>query len=303
MRTHGKFCPICISRKAGSLQDVPSYNYCPVCHTAWLKIIPKIKYRENYYTGGWETASAVFNVIENFFFVLRQHYAGKGPWKTWVDVGAGDGNFLKSVNARQRIGVEVSRECRKKMESLGLKTMTGEEFIKSKTLNADVISFWHVLEHIRDPQRYLMGARRNLSQGGKIIIGVPNLDSWEFKRFGKHWFHLAPQYHIWHFSPLSLGKMLNDAGFKIEKIGYCSLEHHFAGVLQSLINRCSKTENVLHKLIKRGVGSQGISFRGLTWSVIWTTIGLPVVLTIWAVNTLSHRSGAFVVVASKKSEN
>lgn len=291
-----KRCPLCGKKPSPSFFGIDNYWYCSDCHLGWLKKIPKILYTENYYKGASGIASKLFTPIELFFYMIRKSFAGRGRKKLWIDVGAGDGGFLKTVNAQKKIGVEISVSGRRIMENNGLETLSDKEFLKTSGLNADVISYWHVLEHIEKPWEYLRAGKRNLSKNGKIIIGVPNIDSFEFRFFQEYWFHLVPLYHFWHFSSKSMALFLKKSGFKIDLIDYWSIEHHFAGTLQSFINRTAGSDSVLHRLVKRGLDYK-LRLRDLFWITFWLTIGLPVVFLFWLISSLSHKSGTIVLVA------
>lgn len=281
------------------MQGIPDYWYCDNCWVGWVGKTSKADYGETYYKGKSTIASLIFAPIGNFFYRIRRVYAGNKKKDVWIDVGAGDGGFLRTVGASRRIGVEVSASGRKIMEQNGLETLSDKQFLKAKGLNADIISFWHVLEHVGNPWDYLKAAKNNLRKGGKIIIGVPNIASFEFTLAREYWFHLQPKFHIWYFTPRSIKKLLKKEGYKIEMIDHWSLEHHLTGVLQSFINKTSNSkENVLHKLIKRGTGKNSIKPKDLFWSLFWTTIGFPVVFSFWLAGSFFRRAGTIVVVAS-----
>lgn len=290
-----KKCPICKKTPDSSFFGILGYRYCLRCHLGWLKMLPKTSYTENYYRGTSSIISKLFLPIALFFYMIRGSFA-KGRKKLWIDVGAGDGGFLKTVNAQRKIGVEISLAGRKIMEKAGLKTLSNKKFLKTSGLNADVISYWHVLEHVEKPWEYLEAGKRNLSKKGKIIIGIPNSDSLELKYFKKYWFHLVPKYHLWHLSKKSIELFLTEKGFKIDSIDYWSLEHHLTGILQSFINSTAGSDSVLHRLVKRGL-NYSPSFKDIFWSIFWLTIGFPVVFLFWVISALSKKSGTIVVTA------
>lgn len=302
MKDKSNFCPICKNREVGELNGISWYNYCGHCQTAWLKKTPVIKYNETYYQGNSSIATILFKPLPIFFYWIRKNYVAGYNSNIWVDVGAGDGSFLKTVKATHKIGVEVSKAGRDMMKNDGLETMTDNQFLESKSLNAEVISFWHVLEHTKEPHKYLMAAYNNLSLRGKIIIGIPNINSFEFKVFGRYWFHLDSNHHLWHFSPYSISLMLDQVGLVIEKIDFWSFEHHFAGVLQSFINTTSKTDNTLHRMIKRSNGKTSFDLMGILHSIFWLTVGLSVVVLFFIISVIYKRSGTIVIVASKKDD-
>lgn len=291
-------CPVCGSKK--TLQyKLSNYLICGICKSIFQKRFPKAEYKEEYYQGKSGIFQSLFAPVANILYLLRNRYVGRKV-NTWVDIGAGEGSYLNSVNAQKKIGIEISSFGRKRMKKLGIKTLDDTQFLKRRKLNADVVSFWHVLEHIKEPRKYLLAASNNLKSDGKLVIGVPNGQSLDFRLFGKFWFHLAPEFHYIFYSPKALKLILEKTGFYIEKIDYWSLEHHLPGVLQSFINLTSGSDNALHKLVKRGTGQVRFSIKDLFASIFWTTLGLPFVLIFWVYSSMSCQSGTIVVVASRK---
>lgn len=293
-------CPLCHKKPTDEFYGLLGYSYCSACRLGWVKKAPKAKYDESYYKGKSSVGAKIFSPISYIFYTIRSFYTGSGKRNAWLDVGAGEGGYLRTVNAEKKIGVEVSSSGRKMMEKQGFKTLTDQEFLKTKNLDADVISFWHVLEHVKEPSEYLLSAKRNLIKNGKIIIGVPNIDSLEFNLARKYWFHLQPRFHLWYFTTESLKILLKRAGFKIGKIDYWSIEHHLTGVLQSFINKVARSEeNVLHKLIKRGTGEVPLKRKDVFWSFFFFTIGAPIIFLFWITGSILKKSGTIVLVAER----
>lgn len=289
-------CPICKKKPSSSFFGIKGYWYCPSCHLGWLEKLPKVSYEESYYKGTSSIASKLFTPIGLFFYMIRRSFAGGGQKKLWIDVGAGDGAFLKTVNAEEKIGVEISSAGRTIMKEKGLEVLSNKQFLKTSGLKAEVISYWNVLEHAEKPWEYLRAGKRNLAKKGKIVIGVPNSDSFELRYFKNHWFHLIPKYHLWHFSGKSIKRLLAKTGFKIDSIDYWSIEHHLTGTLQSFINKTAGSDGVLHRLIKRGLDYK-LSFKDIFWSIFWLTVGFPIVLSFWITSSILKKSGTIVVVA------
>lgn len=288
-------CPLC-KKKANTLVDLPNYLYCSRCQLAWVKQFKRPTYNETYYKGASSIASKLFSPVALMFYRLRTGFAPATHIRLWIDVGAGDGEFLKHVQADRKLGVEISDSARHLMEESGIETMTERAFLASNPLAADVISFWHVLEHLEKPWVYLKAARKHLVRGGTLIIGIPNIDSLEFQIFRNHWFHLVPNFHLWHHSPRSLERFLKKYGFTIRAVDYWSIEHHLTGVLQSFINKSAGSDSILHRFIKRGQ-SHIVRPNDAFWSIFWLTIGAPVVILFWLLGALTHKSGTFVAIA------
>jgi 2-polyprenyl-3-methyl-5-hydroxy-6-metoxy-1,4-benzoquinol methylase len=298
---HNKHCPICKNTALPKMGSLTNYWFCQNCKLGWIKHIPVTIYDEEYYASGSSLLAKLFTPIEFFFYKVREHYTRLSKKDFWIDVGAGDGNYLLAIHAKKKMGIEISRSGRETMKKKGLLVMNNNEFLKKKNLNADVISFWQVIEHVNKPWDYLKAAEKNLKPGGKIVVAVPNISSLEFRIFGKYWFHLAPLYHIWHFSPRSLQKMLREENFKIDKVDYWVLEHHFVGILQTFINRSTKSQDILHKLVKRRQNLQNLQINQIFWICFWCTLGLPFIILFWIFEVMIGKPGTFVIVASKKN--
>lgn len=293
-------CPICKNIHISYLPGKNAYSFCEDCHTAFKKNILTGNYSKEYYLGSSKVATRILSKFYDLFYFERRRLISK-KLQLWIDVGAGDGNFLQTVSAKKKIGVEISSSGKLMMQKKSIDVLTPNQFLKSKKLNADIISFWHSLEHIDNPQKYILSSFKNLNKNGSLIIGIPNIDSLEFAFFKDNWFHLAPKYHLWHFSPFSITCLLNDCGFIVKKIDYFSFEHHFAGLIQSVINKTSGSSNILHKLFKRRSDLSSISFKDKFWCIFWLTFGLPFLVLFFFIAVFIKRSGTIIVLAEKNN--
>lgn len=297
MKRLPKKCPLC-GKNPTTHWQLPEYWWCRGCQLSWYKAYPKkIHYQASYYTATSAVASTLFSPLGRLFYSIRNRYAGEGFVNTWIDVGAGDGGYLLTVSAVKKIGVEISAAGRTFMSKLGIVAQTPQAFLCGRQVVADSISFWHVLEHLDEPWIYLTAAKRQLKSSGVVIIGVPNFESIERVVSGRYWFHLVPAYHLWHFTPLSMTRLLEKTGFRLQRIDYWSVEHHLTGILQSFVNKTSGSDSVLHKLIKRSDGGLRLSLKDIGWSVFWMTFGFPIILAFWIMGSLMKRPGTFVMVA------
>lgn len=94
--------------------------------------------------------------------------------KNVIDFGCGDGGYLTRAArvAASVIGVELEEAMRKALTAEGLRCFTSIQ----EAGTADIITLFHVLEHLEDPISYLEEFRSHLSPDGMIIIEVPNAD-------------------------------------------------------------------------------------------------------------------------------
>ncbi len=79
----------------------------------------------------------------------------------------------------------------------------------------DLITLWHSIEHVPDPEALLRRAAALLNDGGTLFLAFPNPASWDFALFGPRWFHLDPPRHLHYFSPETLRPVLERCGLEI----------------------------------------------------------------------------------------
>jgi len=138
---------------------------------------------------------------------------------TILDYGCGTGEFLNTCKTAswKCFGVEPSAEARQKAEHLtNLKLSQSLSEIASNKF--DVITLWHVLEHIEDLNEKLSELKNHLAQDGTIFIAVPNYESLDGKLYQSHWAGYDVPRHLWHFSQTTMGKLLSNHGLKLKEV-------------------------------------------------------------------------------------
>jgi hypothetical protein len=108
-----------------------------------------------------------------------------------------------------------------------------------------------VLEHVDDPAAALRTIRSWLRPGGALVVGVPNLASWQATIGGARWFHLDLPRHRTHFTPAGLRTLLAATGFDVTAERHVLAEHNPFGMWQSAANRLTRTPSYLYHLLKR----------------------------------------------------
>jgi SAM-dependent methyltransferase len=129
-----------------------------------------------------------------------------------LDIGCGDGVFL-SVFADKRVeGVEPAAGARELCRNKGLAV---EPSIADINHCFDIITLWHVLEHLPNLMGDLNKINSLLSEDGRLFVAVPNCKSWDAEYYGAFWAGYDVPRHVWHFDRESLESILTSAGFEI----------------------------------------------------------------------------------------
>lgn len=138
-----------------------------------------------------------------------------------LDIGCGTGKLLDWLKRHgwQVYGVETSKKAAEYGNSFGLNIFNGE-LIEAKFSSEffDVVVINQVLEHLYDPKGTLREIHRILKRDGMLIVGVPNIDSYEARVFGRYWSLLDIPRHLYHFLLLLLKLLLAESNFNIKKI-------------------------------------------------------------------------------------
>ena len=116
-------------------------------------------------------------------------------------------------------GVELNKEAATEGQKKGLNIINSsfEDFLKSYNEKYDLAVMSHSLEHIGDPAKELEKLSQILNPGGRLLIIVPNAASLTAKIFGKNWGYWQVPVHINHFDKKSLGYLLENSGYTLEK--------------------------------------------------------------------------------------
>lgn len=156
-----------------------------------------------------------------------------------LDVGCGAGFFLRALDGRkwERRGVEISpRSAAAAERHLGEGTVFAGRFADAPKDGEpfDVITFWASLEHVSAPRADLVEAWARLASDGLLVVQVPNIESYQARRFGGDWFALDLPRHRTHFGPETLERLLRETGFEPVETRFRSETHDPHALKQSL---------------------------------------------------------------------
>ena len=194
--------------------------------------------------------------------------------RSLLDIGCGRGfmlSFLKNYFGFTEVsGTQISLPAIKfARERLGLKIYDQDLLELNLPANSfDVITIWHVLEHVPRPDDYAREMFRLLKPGGILMVEVPNLNAWSRRLTGKYWLSWDPKYHLSFYDSSLLAKLLSDAGFKIKTIHTHSLEYSTFTSVQSLVSWITKTDQRFFEWLQRPKWSWWVIGDGLLFALL-----------------------------------
>ncbi|PVW15372.1 methyltransferase [Marixanthomonas spongiae] len=127
-----------------------------------------------------------------------------------LDIGAGTGEFLKKASEKgwEIYGAEPNKKARTISEEKGITLK--ESFTEFAGQKFDVITLWHVLEHIPKLHEAITQIEQLLKPGGILLIAVPNYKSYDAKHYKEFWAAYDVPRHLWHFSKVSMAKLFSE---------------------------------------------------------------------------------------------
>lgn len=135
-----------------------------------------------------------------------------------LDIGCGTGDFL--VEAKKRGWTTTGFEPNDKASTLASKK--GIDVVSNLSALPDhafdVITLWHVLEHIPNLEEQIIELSRLLKPAGKLIIAVPNYKSYDAMYYQSHWAAFDVPRHLWHFSQKSITAIFAPFHFKVDEL-------------------------------------------------------------------------------------
>lgn len=164
-----------------------------------------------------------------------------------LDIGCGTGEFLSHLKSRgySTTGVEPGKGPREQaITNHGLDVLPSLDLVPAKE-QFQVITLWHVLEHVHDVRDTLQKIHARLAPEGLLLIAVPDRESWDAQYYAANWAAYDVPRHLSHFRRSDLGRLLKEFGFSLRGIrgmwldapyvALLSEKHLGAGLLTSLL--------------------------------------------------------------------
>ena len=162
--------------------------------------------------------------------------------KNLLDVGCGTGDFLLTCknNGWNVVGVEPNKNA----QALAISKLSekntaniASDLLEISSQQFDVITLWHVLEHVPDLNSYIYKLRSLLKPNGVLVIAVPNYKSYDANYYKQFWAAFDVPRHLWHFSKKSIELIFSEFDMEVTKI----LPMKFDSFYVSLLSEKYKT--------------------------------------------------------------
>lgn len=194
-----------------------------------LRTFPEPENLDNYYNSEdyISHTDSANNLVEKLYQYIKKYNLKKkvnlinkytDSDKKLLDIGAGTGDFLKSSkqNGWEIYGIEPSKKARDLAFKKGVELKERLDLLDQSSFQ--VITLWHVLEHLPDLELQIEKITSLLHKNGTLMIAVPNFKSYDAEHYKEYWAAYDVPRHLSHFSQFSISKLFAKSGMKVVKV-------------------------------------------------------------------------------------
>ncbi|MBN1651274.1 MAG: class I SAM-dependent methyltransferase [Bacteroidales bacterium] len=170
-----------------------------------------------------------FNLASKYAIIKKHSNVGKA-----LDIGSGTGhflNFLEKKNWRVQ-GIEPDNDAAEIARSkFGLSIGGEEELVNLAQKDFDLITLWHVLEHVHDLNKRFQELASLIKSNGVLILALPNPNSFDAYYYDKYWAAYDVPRHLYHFTINDIQNLAAKHNFRVEKVYPMKLDAFYVALL------------------------------------------------------------------------
>ncbi len=155
-----------------------------------------------------------YSINQKLKLIKKYHSGGR-----LMDLGCGLGYFLDGVvkdKTFDALGVDISEDAIDYVKKrFGYTVSPEKDLDRLAPLSYDIITQWHVLEHVHYLNERMIQLYQLLKPEGTLFIAVPNSDSWDANHYKEFWDGYDVPRHLYHFNQKSFGALMTKHGFEV----------------------------------------------------------------------------------------
>lgn len=248
-------CPLCFSNRISQVFSVRDYTVsnenfevweCSACTARFTQQVPAPAYIDAYYQSSnyishTDTQKGFINRAYHFirYFTLRSkkrwvERAASYSSHNLMDIGAGIGSFafMMQQHGWKVMGLEPNNIARENaFKKYHLQLHAPGALFSTEPASLDVITLWHVLEHVHELHEYFSAFHKILKTEGRLFIAVPNYTSYDARYYKQYWAAYDVPRHLYHFSPKSMALLAEKHGFSVQRQQAMWFDSFYVGLL------------------------------------------------------------------------
>lgn len=267
-------CPVCkntnfqnhlICKDHSVSSESFALSKCQSCQLVFTNPRPGENELSNYYLSeNYISHTSKASNIINLIYKLVRVYTIRGKLriikkynngKNVLDYGCGTGDFLYHLNKKgyTTSGYEPSEIANKLLDKRSINRVKN---IQKDTNKYDVITAWHVIEHVPDPRKTVKTLSKKLAENGVMFIAVPNVLCFDALHYKENWAAYDVPRHLYHFSQQSFGKLIEKCKLKLVDTIPMKFDSYYVSMLSE---KYSHGKNNLASALKIGYRSNKLA--------------------------------------------